>query len=284
VTDATQENSRTLVRELEIDAPAEAVWEALTDAGELARWFPLQARVEPGAGGSIWMAWGDYWQGTQPIEIWEPPTHLRTIWPTGPDAGSGSAEFNLPDGESDAAPTPLTVDYYVEGSGGRTKLRLVHSGFGKGALWDDWFDGVRRGWDYELESLRHYLENHRGEERSVVWARRTIERRGAAGFEAIFAPGGVLTGSIAGLEPGDPYSLQAPGGTLLQGTVKVNDLGAQFAGTVEALNDAIFRVESFCHGDKQDLSVFVSAWGMDADTLRRIEEGWQARLDAVFSG
>lgn len=38
---------------VEIEAPIERVWRALTEAAELERWFPLEARVEPGEGGSI---------------------------------------------------------------------------------------------------------------------------------------------------------------------------------------------------------------------------------------
>jgi len=32
---------------------AESVWKALTNAEELKRWFPLEARAEPGKGGKI---------------------------------------------------------------------------------------------------------------------------------------------------------------------------------------------------------------------------------------
>ena len=38
---------------IDIEATPEHVWKALTDAAELTRWFPLQARVTPGTGGSM---------------------------------------------------------------------------------------------------------------------------------------------------------------------------------------------------------------------------------------
>jgi uncharacterized protein YndB with AHSA1/START domain len=44
---------RRVEREIEINAVVEDVWKALTDANELARWFPLEARVTPGVGGKI---------------------------------------------------------------------------------------------------------------------------------------------------------------------------------------------------------------------------------------
>jgi uncharacterized protein YndB with AHSA1/START domain len=37
---------------IDVNAPADAVWSALTEARELTRWFPLEARVVPGEGGS----------------------------------------------------------------------------------------------------------------------------------------------------------------------------------------------------------------------------------------
>ncbi len=39
-----------LVQEIEINAPAEEVWNALTDPKELEKWFPLEARVTPPTG------------------------------------------------------------------------------------------------------------------------------------------------------------------------------------------------------------------------------------------
>jgi uncharacterized protein YndB with AHSA1/START domain len=49
---------RRLEKEIEIAVPIEEVWKALTDANELARWFPLEARVTPGLGGNIFVSWG----------------------------------------------------------------------------------------------------------------------------------------------------------------------------------------------------------------------------------
>jgi len=75
--------ARTIDKTLQIDVPADVVWEALTDATELQRWFPMYAEVSPGEGGKIFMRWRDYWQGTTHIQIWEPGRHLRTSWPVG---------------------------------------------------------------------------------------------------------------------------------------------------------------------------------------------------------
>jgi uncharacterized protein YndB with AHSA1/START domain len=49
---------RTIVKEIEVAAPLETVWKALTDGTELARWFPLEATVEPGVGGNVRLSLG----------------------------------------------------------------------------------------------------------------------------------------------------------------------------------------------------------------------------------
>ena len=50
-----------------VHASLDAVWRALTEADELRRWFPVDARVSPGVGGSIWLSWGDGAEGEAPI-------------------------------------------------------------------------------------------------------------------------------------------------------------------------------------------------------------------------
>lgn len=282
--DTPTKGERTIEKTLEIDAPVEAVWDALTDAGELQRWFPIHAEVEPGEGGKIFMRWRDYWQGTMHIEIWEPGRHLRTTWALGNEIEESPTgdEMNAPADETGNM-AQLTVDYYLDGDGGTTTLRLVHSGFGKGADWDDWYDGTRRGWDYELECLRHYLENHRSTERHVAWARHSFARAGDSVFDTVFGPDGLLTtGTIEGLEPGAPYSLTAFDGTRVRGHVLVNEAGAHFAGTVADLNNACFRVESFAHGDQEEISVFVATWDVPEQQVRDLEARWNERLGEVY--
>jgi uncharacterized protein YndB with AHSA1/START domain len=50
---APEQSGRTTEISIELAAPAETVGKTLTDAGELARWFPMSARVKPGVDGSI---------------------------------------------------------------------------------------------------------------------------------------------------------------------------------------------------------------------------------------
>jgi uncharacterized protein YndB with AHSA1/START domain len=136
-------------KEIRIAAPTDVVWKALTEGEELTKWFPLDARVTPGKGGKIWMSWGPGFEGESRIEIWEPGRHLRKVQAPGAT-------------EKEATRTPFVVDFYLEGEGGSTILRLVQSGFGEGQEWADEYDAIDTGWGLYLKNLRHYLERHRG--------------------------------------------------------------------------------------------------------------------------
>jgi uncharacterized protein YndB with AHSA1/START domain len=61
--------ARKIEKEIELNAPAERVWQMLTDPQELARWFPLEAQVAPGEGGKISLSWGPGCEGISTIEI-----------------------------------------------------------------------------------------------------------------------------------------------------------------------------------------------------------------------
>lgn len=252
--------NRTVEAKLEIDAPVDAVWKALTDARELTRWFPLNARVRPGEGGSIWISWGQPFEGESAITIWEPNSHLKTGWP-----------FTAT-GEGDKR--TLVVDYHLESVGGKTILRLVHSGFGVGGAWDAEYDGVTRGWAFELGGLRHYLEHHRGQDRRAIWVRRPTSLRADEAAARLIGPDGqVVRGVIEGLKPGDPYRLELLGANqTIEGLVTMNIRPRSFSGTVPSLNNAMFRCDIERIGNSEETWVWFSTYGLDqatADDLQR---------------
>jgi len=245
---------------LEVEAPRGAVWKALTEASELVRWFPLEAEVEPRVGGRYWISWKNEWQGEHRIRVFEPERHLRTTWATAVQEGDG--------------PTQLTVDYHLEGEGGRTVLRLVHSGFGKSAAWDEEFDGVRLGWTFELRSLRHYLERHRGQDRHAIFV---VGPKRELSTEEVWTRvlrDGLGATPPSGLREGDRYSLAVGDGETFSGTVLSFEPPRQLAGTVDRLDDAIFRVEVF---DRRP-HLWLAVWGNDGSALSRYESRWRDAL------
>ena len=63
--------------EIRIDAPAEAVWRAISEAEELTRWYVESAEVEPRLGGAYKISWGEGMDGTSKIIAWEPGARLK---------------------------------------------------------------------------------------------------------------------------------------------------------------------------------------------------------------
>ena len=90
------------------DVPPEVVWRALTDAEELARWFPLAARVE-GVGGAISLSWGQQGTETVVIEVWEPgPRGLRCRCRVGPGIRRHRPRLGLRAARPPALPDPAS--------------------------------------------------------------------------------------------------------------------------------------------------------------------------------
>ena len=162
---------------IDIAADPATVWKTLTDAGELVRWFPFQAQVEPGKDGTMFWGWGEFFDWDHRIDAWEPGKRLRLV------RGSRRAvrRARQADVRRKTRPVPVAIEVTLEAHGGSTRLRLVHSGFERGADWDDEFEGISTGWQSELRNLKHYVERHRGHDRFAAMARlSTREARGAA--------------------------------------------------------------------------------------------------------
>lgn len=256
---ADREGTRTIEAEIEIDAPVDVVWEALADPRELERWFPLEARVEPGQGGTVWMSWGNEFEGESKIVAWDEGRRLAYTW----------------------IEEAIVADFTLEARGGSTVLRLVHSGFPTDASWDEWFGSTVRGWDFELRSLELYLERHRGEDREVVYLRRRVERSHEATWSRLVE----AFEGVDAVEPGESYETTAPDGTLLAGRVVDLDPPRQWAGTIETMDGALLRLSTEpCHGsdDVRDATIFLSVWDAEPSRIESIRAAWRDRLEAIF--
>ena len=73
----TRPETRNIELSVEIDAPARAVWRAITDGDAVSNWFAPVASVEPGEGGHLMVSWSADSEWTSRITVWEPDVHLR---------------------------------------------------------------------------------------------------------------------------------------------------------------------------------------------------------------
>ncbi len=279
-----QPTTRRIETQIDIHAPVDAVWKALTDAEELCNWFPPFAEVKPGKGGHIRVVWGEKQDWTSPIGEWEPNKHLQVIWsePTPPE----KAEQARKDGFF--IPFRIAVDYYLEARGSQTRLRLVHSGFSADAVWDNQYDGTERGWAFELRGLKHYLESHRGTKRVVVHAKRTINDIAIdEAWQRLMGPEALLAdGKLASRRPGDRYAITTITADHLEGAVQILNPPKDFCGTAENFNNAFLRVriDESCMGQPgREVNLWLSTYGLPADQTDALQKRWQTMLDDVFS-
>ena len=280
----TAAKTRSIEIKLDVAAAPEDVWRALTDAKELMRWFPIKAEVQPGVGGRILTSWDDLsLRGFNTIAVWEPGRHLRTGWfEPNPDAESVEDEPDTIFYKDVEARRQLVVDYFLEGKGGGTVLRLVHSGFSMDESWDEEFEGHRRGWTFELRSLRNYVENHLGKDRHIAWITRQIDLETAEAWSRITSNEAMLAeGSLDGLAPNDRYGLTTVHADRFEGQVIMNEAPWLFAGTIENLDHSLLRagVED-CTGVKTAM-FWVSTWG-EPTRSQAISQRWNETFARLF--
>ena len=253
---------RKVEKEVRIQAGADEVWKALTDAEEIKRWFPLDARVKPGVGGAIWFSFGEGMEWESPIEIWEPNRRLRTV-----DTYPGDPEQGVP-------PTRLAVDYTIESHDGETLLRLVHSGFNK-TEWDDELDTMDSGWATFLQLLKHYLERHAGERRTLVHYRHPAVSMSRAEAHALLLDALQLERNQA------RYELTL-GGERVSGETRVDKVPVNFSGTVEAWNDAFLMIEIEPGADRCRPSMWISLFGEGQRFASSVQKSIEELLKATF--
>jgi uncharacterized protein YndB with AHSA1/START domain len=260
--ESREPETRSIEVTTEIAAPADVVWRALTEAEQLENWFPLNAQVEPGVGGSIRVSWGGASAYGSRITTWEPGRHLQlTDQEADPQAG---------------LPLPIVQDYYLEGKGGTTVLRFVHSGFSPDAQWDEMFDTMSSGWAYFFYNLRHYLERHRGVPRAMVWRRQPV-----SGMPRAEAWPALLDALDAGGAAGTGDTVLLPlAGERLEGEIVQWKPPVHLAARIPDLNDALLFVEFESSAEKWHAGFWLSMYGVEAGRV----EALQRSLDALTEG
>jgi hypothetical protein len=182
--------------------------------------------MQPGPGGKLWVRWGDGMEGEHDILEWQPGKRLTLGW-------SGQS-----------------IVFEIEGRGGTSILRLVHSGFSTDRKFDDEFEATFGGWSTCLAILKYVLTDKAAEPVGNF----TI-------FRKIPAPRGQLWGRVSDTSG----ILQMP----------VQELARPALGyvvsTVPALSDSRVAVMCEALGEKNYVTVALYLCGsmrIHAETLR----------------
>jgi len=279
MSDSPGSKKRKQLHEIEIDAPIDVVWKAITDGEEITRWLCQEAKVNPGLGGSYWISWGGPESGSAVIETWEPPSRVRLRM-----LPYGTGPYN----EETARKSPMFQEYTLESRGNRTVLRLVHADIPDSHEWDGYYESTNSGWQVFLLGLRHYLEKHAGEPRDSLMIMRPVKGTLASAWARLTGPEGLGIGeSISG-----PHSLaEANTAHTLQKYRGSSFLGQQLVGeviiavppksllmTIESLDDSLLTAALEEMGGNTYFFMTLATFGLDSETREKIREAWSDRF------
>lgn len=220
----TRPATRDIELSVELDASPEDVFRAVTNGTELAKWLAPEARVtapEGGKKGSIWISWGEGMSVEHEIEIFDAPNRIRH-----------------PSGKNSETMAPLYADWSIEArEGGKTTLRLVHSGFSVGADWDDEFEAHARGWKLMLENLRQYFARHAHEPAVHLPVMSKVESPHGSLWKTLLGK----LGLSAVPKVGGQFRFTTPKGDVLTGVVDHVTQTRVLALVVREYDDALLR-------------------------------------------
>lgn len=263
---------------IDLDAPVDVVWRALTDSEELVRWFPTDASIDPRPGGAFTISWEGNWQWDMTITDVEPLRRLRMI-------EQRARPFDA-DGRpvAAAAPAALALEITLEARGDQTRLRLVHSGFGDGSTWDDEIDGVHLGWNVELCGLRHYLTHHRGRTRHIGWAHTSTAAAVDAVWSRLVDAGALVKSNLpATMREGDRCALRLSTGDLIDGRTVFFVPGRQLVLASETLGDGLFRLSLDRAAGRVMVQLWITSWTRPAEEIASLAARLRTALDRALA-
>ena len=144
---STERNTgRTIDLSVEVVGTPEEVWAAIATGPGVSAWLHhTEIEEHPGGRYAYDMGQGAGVNDTGRVAAYEPPARLRTEGVVWTPAGGGP-------------PAELATEWTVTTrSGGTCVVRMVMSGFGAGAGWDEELAGMTTGMAAALESLRRHL-------------------------------------------------------------------------------------------------------------------------------
>jgi uncharacterized protein YndB with AHSA1/START domain len=258
------EDDRRIELEIEVPGTPEEVWDAIATGPGLSSWMH-PAEVEEREGGRFTYDMGSGVRGSGRVTGWDPPRRFAQAEEWSADPGTAM----------------LATEWLVEArAGGTCVVRMVMSGFGAGAAWDDEIGGVTEGMRAGLECLRVYMTHFRGQR--GAWIRAFGNRPGprAERWEEL---AGALGLTVAA--PGQPVTTSGDGVPALAGVVEqVIDARWHSGVLLRIAEPAPGLAHLLVYGDRGWAMMGACVYGDDAAAIAAREEpAWQDWMEARFS-
>ncbi|MBS1830168.1 MAG: SRPBCC domain-containing protein [Acidobacteria bacterium] len=267
----SEEKPRSYEVSIEIDAPPSEVWKAIASAEGITKWFAPEAKVTPGKGGTVFVSWGPGMEGTSNIEVWEENQHLCvTTYRSQPYGCAPGA----PSAEPEPQPLRIAVDYFLESEGGKTVLRLVHSGFGTSAGWDAEIESTKRGWPTFFRVMKHGIEYHPNDPAKPVTLSIPSPHHSTEAWKRFETAITVDNGR---------YTLRSPEETVHGKSLLYGE--RHFAGAVEEWNNALVSIvcESYPGATDSVLYFMLTLYGPAIEKAEAIGARWNKALTALVA-
>ena len=264
---ASSAATRDIQVSVEIAAPAEAVWRAISEGDGVANWFAPIASGETGEGGHLKVSWGGDAAWTSRVTAWEPFRRLRLA-------------DELPEQATDEG-AGMAYEYRLEARNGATLITLVNSGLSADPSWDDTVHMMKNGWRFFLWNLKHCLERHPAAQRTMISERPWVSGTRQEVWDAVFGADGV--GAVPA-RAGEAFNLRLEGGEVLEGTVVLSDRPWAFAGMVSSLNDGVLHVEMEGTGDRWKMGVWLSTYEVEEERCKEIRAALAQSISRLFPG
>ena len=252
--------------ELEIEVPGtpEEVWDAIATGPGISSWLH-PTEVEEREGGELSFDMGGDMQFTGRVAGWDPPHRFVE-----------ETEWKASEGEP---PALLATEWLVEArDGGICVVRMVTSGFGTGAAWDEEIEGFTGAMRAALDVLRAYLTHF--PRRHGSWMRAFGQGEGS--LEDVWSE---LTSALGvdGAAAGEPVTVGE--GPSLTGVVEREASGPHLRDLLIRLEDpgpGLAQVGVF--GQQRYVAVQACLYGdQGAAVAEREQPAWEAWMRERFA-
>lgn len=137
-------------REIVVAAPRERVWEIITQAEHVGKWFGDSAEIDLRPGGTMVLRWEKHGTMYGMIEKIDEPNYFSYRWMPG--------RLN----EKPSKENSTLVEFTLTPEGGQTRVRVVETGFSRLLMTDseraEQFADNTKGWASQLRDLQQYVE------------------------------------------------------------------------------------------------------------------------------
>jgi uncharacterized protein YndB with AHSA1/START domain len=146
------DRARGYAHRVDIEADAQEVWRALTEAQHLVRWCSPGAQIRARQGGFFRASVDRVTELEAHIDIFEPARRMRLIY--------------LPSNSLPPTDDALVDDFILDSAEPGTILRLLGSGIPATEAWNTQYLRLRMGWQQAMTRLKVLVEKQLGSKAS----------------------------------------------------------------------------------------------------------------------